>query len=99
MCPRAKCECIKHVSVYLATYRYIKEETKGQIFIHYNALREILRRRFHKFPKALHYQIIKDMEYMGLIKRTGSLNGKNIIFELTGKDKDKLIYRFLNVVV
>ena len=96
---KKKCECLKHVSVYLATYRYIKEEAHGQIFVHYDTMREILRRRFHKFPKALHYEILRNLEYFGLIKRTGSINGKNIIYELTGKDKDKFVYKFLNLPI
>ncbi len=81
------------------TYRYIKEEAGNRIFIPYHNMREIMRRRFHKFPKVLHYQILKDLEYFGLIKRTGSMNGKNIIYELTGKDKDRILNKYLNLPI
>lgn len=50
---------------------------------------EIMRRRLHKFPKRMHYEIIKELEELKLIKKLGMTN--NIQYEILGKDIDKLL--------
>ena len=82
--------------IYLIIYRIFKIEANGRIYLDYSCIREILRRRLHKFPKPIHYEVLKDMEELGLIKRLG--NTKNIKYELTGKNIDKLINK-LNLPV
>jgi len=75
--------------IYLFIYKVFKSKSNGRIFIRYEDVREILRRRLHKIPRNLHYEVLKEMEEYNLIKRLG--NTKNIKYELVGKDIDKLI--------
>lgn len=74
-------------------YKLFKEEAKTN-FVSYHEIREILRRRLHKIPRYIHYKILNEMEgktinIPPLIKRMGSCNGRNIYYELTGKNIDK----------
>jgi len=75
-------------------YKIFKEEAKSN-FLTYHEIREILRRRLHKFPRYIHNKVLKEMEggvivIPPLVKRMGSKNGRNIYYELTGKNIDKL---------
>ena len=72
----------------LFLYKLFKQKSRGK-FITFHSVREIMRRRLHKIPRILHYEFLKDMEAHKLIKRNGSINGKNIHFELIGGDVDK----------
>ena len=78
--------------VYLFIYRIFKLKSNGKIFINHAVIREVLRRRLHKIPRSLHYEVLKEMEDYGLIKRIG--HTKNIQYELLGKDIDKLLNQF-----
>ena len=78
--------------VYLFIYRIFKTKSNGRIFISHAAIREVLRRRLHKIPRILHYEVLKEMEKYNLIKRVG--HTKNIQYELLGKDIDKLLNQF-----
>lgn len=80
--------------IHLFIYRMFKEKVNGRIYIPFHLVREIMRRRLHKIPRVLHYEILKEMENYNLIRRIGSDNGKNIIFELTGKDKEKILNQY-----
>lgn len=75
--------------VYLFIYKVFKDKADGKIYVNFNCIREIMRRRLHKIPRKLHYEILKEMEELKLIKRFGSKNGKNIKYELTGKGVEK----------
>jgi hypothetical protein len=75
--------------IHLFIYKVFKEKAEGRLFIPFHSVREVLRRRLHKIPRPLHYTFLKEMEGYNLIKRAGSLNGKNIHYELTGGDADK----------
>ena len=88
-------EANPNIKFYLFLYRLFKQKSNGRIFISFHCVREILNRRLHKIPRALHYEFLKEMENYDLIKRLGSPNGKNIKFELTGKNRDKLLNQFL----
>jgi len=80
--------------IYLFIYKIFKLKSNGRIFIRYEDVREILRRRLHKIPHCLHYEFLKEMENHNLIKRIGSHNGKNIKFELVGGDIDRYLNQF-----
>jgi hypothetical protein len=82
--------------IHLIIYRCFKQQSEGRIYINYNCVREILRRRLHKFPKAIHYKVLKEMEDYGLIKRNG--NSRNIIYELTGGNKDNEINQYTDLI-
>jgi hypothetical protein len=82
--------------IHLIIYRCFKQEVNGRIYINYDCVREILRRRLHKFPRAIHYKVLKEMEELKLIKRNG--NSRSIIYELTGGDKDKAINQYMDVI-
>ena len=86
----------KNLSFYLELYRILKQKAEGNTFISYSCVREVMNRRLHSFKhKAsgfnFHNIWLKELESHHLIKRVGSKNGKNIWFELIGKDKDKLL--------
>lgn len=87
-------EAHKNLKFYLFLYRLFKQKTEGRNYIGYNLVREILNRRLHKIPRILHYEFLKEMEFHNLIRRVGSINGKNIGFELIGGDIDKYLNQF-----
>ena len=78
--------------IYLFIYKIFKSKAEGKIFISYETIREVLRRRLHKIPRCLHYEVLKEMEKYNLIKRVG--HTKNIQYELLGKDIDRLLNQF-----
>jgi len=82
--------------IHLIIYKCFKQQAEGKIYLNYDSIREILRRRLHKFPRAIHYVFLKEMEEYHLIKRNG--NSRNIVYELTGGDKDKLINQYVDIV-
>lgn len=82
--------------LHLIIYRCFKQEVNGRVWINYDCVREILRRRLHKFPKAIHYQVLKEMEDLKLIKRNG--NSRCIVYELTGGDKDKEVNQYVDII-
>jgi len=79
---------------HLFIYKEFKKKSSNGIYISFHSVREILRRRKHKIPRQLHYIFLEEMEYYQLIKRIGSCNGKNIKYELIGKDIDNLLNQF-----
>jgi len=79
---------------FLFIYREFKRKSVNKFLINYPLVREILNRRKHKIPKPLRHHFLKEMEYLNLIKRVGSMNGKNIKFELIGGDIDKYLNQF-----
>jgi len=83
-----------NIKFYLFLYKLFKLKTNGRIYISFHCVREIMNRRLHKIPRVLHYEFLKEMEHFQLIKRLGSTNGKNIMFELIGKDLDKKLNKF-----
>ena len=88
-----KLEDYENLKFYLFLYKLFKQKTNGY-FISFHCVREIMNRRLHKIPRVLHYEFLKEMEHHQLIRRVGSLNGKNIQFELIGKDLDKRLNHF-----
>ena len=82
--------------IHLTIYKCFKQQAEGRIWINYDCVREILRRRLHKFPKPLHFVFLKEMEELKLIKRNG--NSRSIVYELTGGDKDKLLNQYGDVI-
>lgn len=81
-------------SEHLFIYREFKKRSLNKITISFDIAREIMKRRKYPIPRQLHYAILEEMEFLNLIRRTGSSNGKNIQFELIGKDIDKLLNRY-----
>lgn len=78
--------------LYLFIYKIFRIKSNGKIFVSHATIREVLRRRLHKIPRVLHYEVLKEMEGYKLIKRIG--NTKNLKYELLSKNKDKLLNRF-----
>jgi len=81
--------------VYLFIYRDIRLKSNKRPYVTHRCLLEILRRRFYKIPKRLHYVIIKDMEELKLIKKEGVTN--KIRYEILAKDIDKLLNQYLSI--
>lgn len=81
--------------IHLFIYRLFREKSNGRIYLDYHSIREILRRRFHKIPKQLHYVVLKEMEEMNLIKKIG--NTRCIKYQLVGKDADRVINSYLSI--
>ena len=84
----------ENISFYIILYGLFKQKAEGRIYIDFQSVREIMRRRLHKIPRCFHYVFLKEMEFHNLIKRIGSRNGKNIKFELVGGDIDKCLNQF-----
>ena len=84
----------ENLKFYLFLYKLFKQKANGKIFISFSCIREVMRRRLHKIPRVLHYEFLKEMQNHKLIRKVGSLNGKNIKFELIGKDIDKLLNNY-----
>lgn len=81
---------------HLFIYREFKKHSLNNLFIDFDCVREILRRRQHKIPQILRYSFLKELENpLGLIRRVGS--SRNIRFELIGKDIDNLLNQY-NVI-
>lgn len=79
---------------HLLIYKDFKQKSSSKIFITFHCVREILRRKKYPISRQWHYVILREMEYLELIRRIGSPNGKNIKFELIGKDIDNLLNQF-----
>ena len=75
--------------IYLFLYKLLKESADRHIFVSHRNLLEIFTRRFNKVPKVIHYEIIKELEELKLIKKIGFTN--SIRYELIGKDIDNLL--------
>ena len=86
------------IKFYLILYQLFKKKVGNRIFIDYHCVREIMRRRLHKFPKVWHYEFLKEMEKHELIKRIGSTNGKNIKFELIGGNIEIILNQFNPII-
>ena len=78
--------------LYIFIYKLIKEKSGNNLSISYKTLRELFRRRFNKIPHLYHPIILDEMEVFGLLKKIG--NKKNLIYELLGKEADKLLNTF-----
>ncbi len=74
----------------------MKERAEGRIFISYAVVREILRRRFFHIPKPINQVVLKEMQEHKLIKRIG--NTRDIKYELTGGDIDKLLNQYISFI-
>jgi hypothetical protein len=66
----------------------IRQKARRGVFISYRCVKEILRRRLSKIPRILHYQMIKELENLQLLKRVGN-SKKFYNFELTANNIDK----------
>ena len=86
---------IKNPWLHLIIYKCMKQKSSIR-FVNHDVVREILHRRLHKIPHPGHTATLKEMEALLLIKRNG--NSRNIYYELTGGDKDKLINQDIDVV-
>ncbi len=75
--------------IYLFLYKLLKESANGSSEISHRNLIEIFTRRFNKVPKVIHYEIIKELEELKLIKKAGVTN--KIRYELIGTGADKLL--------
>jgi len=73
----------------------MRKKANNKPFVTHRCLIEILRRRFYRIPRRLHYQVIKEMEELKLIKKVGVTN--KIRYELTAKDIDKLLNQYLSI--
>jgi len=82
--------------MHLLIYRLFKIKANGRIYINYNCVREILRRRFHKIPHQLYPVFLKEMEKLKLVKRHG--NSRCITYEFIGGDKDKSINQYMDLI-
>ena len=84
---------VEYPVIYLFLYKLIKEKAhrgaEFRFYITHNCLFELMQRRFNKLPRVIHYQIIKELEELKLIKKTGATN--SIRYEVIGKDKEKLL--------
>lgn len=79
--------------LYIFIYKLIKEKSGNNLSVSYKTLRELFRRRFNKIPHLYYTIILDEMEFFGLLKKIG--NKKNLIYELLGKDADKLLNNFI----
>jgi len=80
---------VEYPVIYLFLYKLLKERANGHLEISYRNLTEIFTRRFNKLPKVVHYEIIKELEELKLIRKIGATN--NIRYELIGRGVDKLL--------
>jgi hypothetical protein len=82
--------------MHLLIYKHFKQKASGRCFINYSCAVEILRRRFREIPRTLHYEFLKEMEDMKLIRKTGNTN--SIKFELIGRNRDNKINKHLGII-
>ena len=80
---------VEYPVVYLFLYKLLKENANGRIQISHRNLLEIFARRFNKVPRVIHYEIIKELQELNLIKKIGTTN--KLHYELIGKDIDNLL--------
>ncbi len=82
--------------LYLFIYKLMKEKSHSNVFISYADVRELLRRRIHNVPRIYHFLILEEMEEIGIIKKIG--NKKNFKYEFVGKDVEKLLNKYTEIL-
>ncbi len=77
--------------LYLLFYKFFKEKASNSIFITYSLAKETLSRVIHNIPRKYYYMILHEMEGFKLLRKIGGV--KNLRYEFTGKNADKVLDR------
>lgn len=78
--------------LYLFLYTSIKKKATREMYISHVDIMEIIRRRLLRFPKYVHYLVLKEMEELELIKKLG--NTSSLSYELIGKRIEHLLKHY-----
>ena len=76
-------------AILLYLYREFKSKSHNGCYIEYGIVKEIINRRLYHFPKQIRWEILREMESKGLIKKSG--NTSSIRYTLVANNVDKIL--------